>query len=152
MYARTATSTRAPTRAGTARAAPTSRRENEIDEGNRCPIHHIELTREQEDNWFFRLSAFQERLEELYRRAPGLRAARARATTRRSSFIALRPAATCSLSRRKLTWGVPVPWDTEHVFYVWFDALLNYYTRALLRAAPAGEDLTDTLLAGRATT
>ena len=35
--------------------------ENEIDEGNRCPIHHIELTREQEENYFFRLSAFQER-------------------------------------------------------------------------------------------
>ena len=33
-----------------------------------------------------------------------------------------------SLSRAKLTWGVAVPWDPEHVFYVWFDALLNYYT------------------------
>ena len=40
--------------------------ENEIDEGNRCPIHHIELTREQEDNYFFRLSSFQEPLERLY--------------------------------------------------------------------------------------
>ena len=40
--------------------------DNEIDEGNRCPIHHIELTREQEDNYFFKLSAFQERLEALY--------------------------------------------------------------------------------------
>src|SRR3979411_3081837 len=44
--------------------------ENEIDEGNRCPIHHIELTREQEDNYFFRLSAFQERLERLYAERP----------------------------------------------------------------------------------
>ena len=33
-----------------------------------------------------------------------------------------------SLSRSKLTWGVEVPWDPDHVFYVWFDALLNYYT------------------------
>src|ERR1700716_1713148 len=41
--------------------------ENEIDEGKRCPIHHIELTREQEDSYFFRLSAFQERLQALYR-------------------------------------------------------------------------------------
>src|SRR5258708_15901962 len=40
--------------------------ENEIDEGRLCPIHHIELTREQEDNYFFRLSSFQERLEQLY--------------------------------------------------------------------------------------
>jgi methionyl-tRNA synthetase len=45
------------------------------------------------------------------------------------------------LSRHKLTWGVPVPWDEEHVFYVWFDALLNYYS-ALSYARP-GEDLTD---------
>ena len=40
--------------------------ENEVDEGNRCPIHHIELTREQEENYFFKLSAFQEPLERLY--------------------------------------------------------------------------------------
>ena len=33
--------------------------ENEIEEGNRCPIHHIELTREKEENWFFALSRFQ---------------------------------------------------------------------------------------------
>ena len=32
------------------------------------------------------------------------------------------------LTRHRLTWGVQVPWDHEHVFYVWFDALLNYYT------------------------
>ena len=47
-----------------------------------------------------------------------------------------------SLSRAKLNWGVPVPWDPEHVFYVWFDALLNYYTA--LSYARDGEDLTDT--------
>src|SRR6202035_1173975 len=45
------------------------------------------------------------------------------------------------LTRHRLTWGVPVPWDHEHVFYVWFDALLNYYT-ALSYAKP-GEDLTE---------
>ena len=43
------------------------------------------------------------------------------------------------LTRHKLTWGVQVPWDHEHVFYVWFDALLNYYS-ALTYARP-GEDL-----------
>ncbi len=46
-----------------------------------------------------------------------------------------------SLSRSTFTWGVPVPWNPEHVFYVWFEALLNYYT-ALSYAKP-GEDLTD---------
>ena len=46
-----------------------------------------------------------------------------------------------SLTRAKITWGVEVPWDPDHVFYVWFDALLNYYTA--LSFARDGEDLTD---------
>jgi methionyl-tRNA synthetase len=44
--------------------------ENEIEEGNRCPIHHIELERHSEENYFFALSAFQERLEKLYEEHP----------------------------------------------------------------------------------
>ena len=49
---------------------------------------------------------------------------------------------TSASAARKLTWGVEVPWDPDHVFYVWFDALLNYYTA--LSFARDGEDLTDT--------
>jgi len=100
--------------------------ENEIDEGNRCPIHHIELTREQEDNYFFKLSAFQQRLEELYAQRADFVAPRTR-YNESLSFIrsGLRDV---PLTRHKLTWGVQVPWDSEHVFYVWFDALLNYYS------------------------
>src|SRR5438270_3743739 len=45
--------------------------ENEILEGNRCPIHETPLTRESEENWFFRLSSFQEPLERLYADQPG---------------------------------------------------------------------------------
>ncbi len=115
--------------------------DNEIDEGNRCPIHHIELTREQEDNYFFKLSAFQERLEELYAVRPDFVSPRTR-YNEALSFIrsGLRDV---PLTRHKLTWGVKVPWDPEHVFYVWFDALLNYYS-ALSYARP-GEDLTERL-------
>ena len=47
--------------------------ENEILDGNRCPIHEIELTREQEENWFFRLSSFQQPLERALRAASRLR-------------------------------------------------------------------------------
>jgi methionyl-tRNA synthetase len=113
--------------------------ENEIEEGNRCPIHHIELTREQEDNYFFRLSTFQEPLERLYAEQPGFVAPRQR-FNEALSFIRS-GLQDVSLTRKKLTWGVPVPWDDQHVFYVWFDALLNYYT-ALGFARE--EDLTDT--------
>ncbi len=115
--------------------------ENEIDEGNRCPIHHIELTREQEDNYFFKLSAFQERLEALYGERPDFVGPRTR-YNEALSFIrsGLRDV---PLTRHKLTWGVQVPWDAEHVFYVWFDALLNYYTALSYAPAPAGMSAPD---------
>ena len=113
--------------------------ENEILEGNRCPIHEIVLERHQEENWFFQLSAFQERLERLYAEHPDFVMPPHHYNEARS-FI-LSGLQDISLSRKRLKWGVVVPWDTDHVFYVWFDALLNYYT-ALGYARP-GEDLTD---------
>ena len=113
--------------------------EQEIAEGNRCPIHGIELTREEEENYFFKLSAFQERLEQLYADRPGWVRPQNR-YNEALSFIR-QGLNDVSLTRGKLTWGVPVPWDDGHVFYVWFDALLNYYT-ALSYARP-DEDMTD---------
>jgi len=109
--------------------------ENEIDTGNSCPIHHIALTREQEENYFFRLSAFQERLERLYDERQDFVLPRTR-YNEALSFIrsGLRDV---PLTRHKLTWGVPVPWDESHVFYVWFDALLNYYTALSYATPPA---------------
>lgn len=111
--------------------------ESEIAEGNRCPIHLIELTREQEENYFFTLSKLQDRLERLYEERPDFVAP----ATRRNEALSFIKSGLqdVSLTRAKLTWGVPVPWDESHVFYVWFDALLNYYT-ALTYARP-GEDL-----------
>jgi methionyl-tRNA synthetase len=100
--------------------------ENEILEGNRCPIHEIALTRESEENWFFKLSDFQTELEALYADHPSFVMPLAR-YNEALSFIQS-GLQDVSLSRRHLKWGVTVPWDTDHVFYVWFDALLNYYT------------------------
>ena len=113
--------------------------ENEIEEGHRCPIHHIELVREQEDNYFFKLSAFQERLERLYAEREDFVAPRTR-YNEALAFIrsGLRDV---PLTRHKLTWGVPVPWDPEHVFYVWFDALLNYYSALSYAPAPRGTSI-----------
>jgi methionyl-tRNA synthetase len=109
--------------------------ENEVDEGELCPIHHVKLTREQEDNYFFALSRFQEPLERLYLENQDFVAPRSR-YNEALSFIksGLRDV---PLTRHKLTWGVPVPWDEEHVFYVWFDALLNYYSALAYAPAPA---------------
>jgi methionyl-tRNA synthetase len=109
--------------------------ENEVDEGELCPIHHVKLTREQEDNYFFALSSFQEPLERLYSEREDFVAPKTR-HNEALSFIksGLRDV---PLTRHKLTWGVPVPWDPEHVFYVWFDALLNYYSALSYAPSPA---------------
>ncbi len=112
----------------------------ELVEGNKCPIHLIELDREREDNYFFKLSDFQEPLERLYAERPDWIIPRVR-YNEALSFIK-GGLNDVSLTRGKITWGVPVPWDDGHVFYVWFDALLNYYTA--LAFAREDEDLTDT--------
>jgi methionyl-tRNA synthetase len=113
--------------------------ESELEDGNRCPIHKIVLELEREDNWFFRLSSFQEPLEQLYAERPDFVIPRNR-YNEALSFIksGLRD---LSLSRARLKWGVPVPWDESQVIYVWIDALLNYYSA--LSYAREGEDLTD---------
>ncbi|PTL60180.1 methionine--tRNA ligase [Paraconexibacter algicola] len=113
--------------------------DTEIADGNRCPIHEIELTREKETNWFFALSRFQEQLEELFAQREDF----VLPTSRRNEALAFIRSGLhdVSLSRSTLTWGVPVPWDPEQVFYVWFDALLNYVTA--LQFADPGEDLTE---------
>ena len=111
----------------------------EAGEDNACPIHKIPLTREKEDNYFFRLSAFQDDLIKLFDEQPDFVMPRHRYNEARS-FVES-GLQDVSLSRSTLTWGVPVPWDETHVFYVWFEALLNYYT-ALSYAKP-GEDVTD---------
>ncbi len=113
--------------------------ETEMGPGHSCPIHEIELELETEQNWFFRLSSFQEPLERLYAERPDF----VEPDFRRNEALAFIKGGLndVSLSRANLTWGVPLPWDPEQVMYVWFDALLNYYTA--LSYARQGEDLTE---------
>jgi methionyl-tRNA synthetase len=112
--------------------------EQEIADGNTCPIHKIPLDREKEDNWFFRLSAFQAELERLTAEDSDFVLPRQFRNEARA-FVA-QGLRDVSLSRARLKWGITVPWDPDQVFYVWFDALLNYVTA--LGFADAGEDLT----------
>src|SRR5215203_1095312 len=113
--------------------------ERELGPGNTCPIHEIPLEKEREENWFFKLSAFQERLEALYEERPDFVVPEFR-RNEAVSFIK-GGLEDVSLSRPKLKWGMRLPWDPEQRMYVWFDALLNYYTA--LGFARDGEDLTD---------
>ena len=110
--------------------------ETEIGPGQHLPDPRDPARRaSSEENWFFRLSAFQEPLEQLYAEHPDFVLPRNRYN---EAQCVHRPAA-CRTSRSRapeLRWGVTVPWDPDQVFYVWFDALLNYYT-ALASRAPA---------------
>jgi methionyl-tRNA synthetase len=113
--------------------------ESEIAEGNTCPIHGIPLEREKEENWFFALSSFEEKLLELYERQPDFVVP----DFRRNEAVSFIKGGLqdVSLSRPKLGWGVPLPWDPEQVMYVWWDALLNYITGPSY--AREGEDLSE---------
>jgi len=79
-----------------------------------------------EQNYFFRLSAYQDRLLELYESHPDfIQPASARNEV--MSFVR-GGLQDLSVSRNTFDWGIPLPWDPSHVLYVWFDALLNYMT------------------------
>jgi methionyl-tRNA synthetase len=97
--------------------------EEELVDG-KCPDHGVTPEWLEERNWFFRLSAYQERLLDLYEERPDFVLPAFRGNEARS-FIAggLRD---FSISRATQTWGIPIPWDTEQVAYVWADALVNY--------------------------
>ena len=99
--------------------------EEEIDNGN-CPIHKRPVEHVEEENYFFRLSRFEDRLLKWYADHPNSISPHFR-MNEVTSFIkqGLRD---FSVSRNSLKWGIPLPWDNSHVAYVWFDALANYIT------------------------
>ncbi|MDF2812664.1 MAG: methionine--tRNA ligase [Microvirga sp.] len=85
------------------------------------PVEWIE-----EESYFFRLSAYQDRLLDLYRDNPGF----VSPETRRNEIVSFvrRGLQDLSISRTTFNWGLPVPGDPKHVMYVWVDALTNYIT------------------------
>lgn len=104
----------------------------------KCPDHGLEPVWLEEENYYFLLSRYQDRLAEFFRSNPGWVKPRSR-YNEALSFIE-QGLEDISMSRSSITWGVPVPWDEEQVIYVWVDALINYLS-ALTYARP-GEDLT----------
>jgi len=109
--------------------------EAELVDG-KCPEHGTVPEWIEEKNYFFRLSAYQDRLLELYAERPDFVLPDFRFNEARS-FIA-GGLQDFSISRAGQPWGVPIPWDKEQVAYVWADALVNYLSA--LSYAP-GEDL-----------
>lgn len=101
--------------------------ESELVDGH-CPLHPPEKTVKQvEENWFFRLSKYVPQLIEMvendetnYIFPEG----------KRSEILAKlkNGVRDISISREKVKWGIPAPWDQSHTIYVWIDALINYYS------------------------
>ena len=99
--------------------------EAELVDGN-CPIHGRPVELFKEENYFFRLSRYERRLLDWYEADPEA----VQPEMRRNEALGLvrQGLQDVSISRTSIRWGVPVPWDQEHVFYVWYDALINYCT------------------------
>src|SRR5271155_5188811 len=107
-----------------------------VGPGAPCPECGRPTEMVKEENYFFKLSAFQDRLLKLYTEQPDF----IRPETRRNevmSFVrsGLRDQ---SISRSTFSWGIPVPDDPEHIIYVWFDALANYVTAIGYGSSHAG--------------
>ncbi len=91
-----------------------------------CPTHDRPLDRIAEESYFFKLSAFQDKLLEHYEQNPHF----IRPETRRNEVLSFVRGGLndLSVSRVSVKWGIPVPNDPDHTMYVWFDALSNYIT------------------------
>lgn len=100
--------------------------DDDLIDGANCPIHKRPVEHMSEENYFFKLSAFQKPLEDWFAATPN------NVTPdgfRNEALGLLRQGLEdVSMTRTSIDWGVPVPWDDEHVFYVWYDALINYAT------------------------
>ena len=96
-------------------------------EGQRvCAIHGRPVEMLSEDNYFFRMSAYTDRLLAFYDANPTF----VQPPSARNEVISFvsQGLQDLSISRSSFDWGIPVPWDPSQVVYVWFDALLNYAT------------------------
>jgi methionyl-tRNA synthetase len=105
------------------------------DGTQRCAVHGTVLETVSETNYFFRLSAYADRLLALYRDRPEF-VAPASARNEVVAFVE-QGLQDLSITRSTFDWGIRVPWDDKHVLYVWIDALLNYVTAAGYGTDPA---------------
>jgi len=112
--------------------------EKDIIDGN-CPECGRPVEMIQEENYFFLMSRYRERLIRYIEENPSY----IMPETRRNEvlgFLMARPLEDLCISRprQRLSWGIPLPFDENYVTYVWFDALVNYYS-ATTYLAPDGQ-------------
>ena len=97
---------------------------NDAQPGDPCPDCGRPTETVTEENYFFKLSAFQDRLLELYEKQPDFVTPESRLNEIKSFVKG--GLNDLSITRTSIKWGIPVPVEGEHVFYVWFDALTSY--------------------------
>ena len=96
--------------------------------GGHCPLHPPEKTvKKSEENWFFRLSKYVPRIIELIEEP---KTNYIFPESKRLEILAKLKSGVndISISREKVKWGIPAPWDKSQTIYVWIDALINYYS------------------------
>src|SRR5699024_7042028 len=100
--------------------------ESQLNDG-KCPDCGREVKKAKEEAYFFRMSKYQNRLEKYINEHPDFIEPVARKNEMINNFIKPGLQDLC-VSRTSFNWGVPVPFDSKHVVYVWIDALTNYIT------------------------
>lgn len=97
---------------------------SDLDENGNCPHHRTPPKKVEEENYFFRLSKYQDQLLELFEKNPKL----LEPEKRRNEILSFINSGLedISISRENAEFGIPLPWDESHKIYVWFDALINY--------------------------
>ena len=98
--------------------------EKQLLDGNRCPIHELPTEWVKEENYFFKLSKYQDRLLKLMEENPNF----IQPESRRNEVLSIVRSGLDdrSISRSTVKWGIPVPIAPDDVLYVWIDALSNY--------------------------
>ena len=100
--------------------------ESELVDG-KCELHpKLEIELRNEENYFFKFSSFQEKLLKFYEENPNFVVPDFRFNEIKSFVSSGLEDFSISRLKEKMSWGVPVPGDEQHVMYVWFDALVNY--------------------------
>lgn len=112
--------------------------ETEVKENNSvCPLHNKKYEKIEEENYFFKLSSYAEKLISLLESGEFQVVPDNRKTEILNVIKGGLNDISISRPKKKLPWGIPVPGDTTQVMYVWFEALMNYIT---LLDYPNGED------------
>ena len=97
--------------------------DDELLEGDLCPIHKKQVTIMEEESYFFKLSKYEAYIKELFAKSDFIFPEKYKGEASQRLSQGLKDV---SISRKSTDWGVQVPFDKKHVVWVWFDALINY--------------------------